>query len=514
MPIFEIQDPKSGKIIEVEGAEPPTEQELEGIFQEVSTKSAEERQEGREAIEFVNPWTRPGIGGLQNLAAIMQREESAIAGPILDIQQQKPLTEAFKSFFQGLSGEESAQLGDVFTQAGFSEEDARIYGFASSMMLPTNFIINVMTGGTAKGATTGTFKTGKKFLESVINRLSGAQRKTFKRLNELVDKYGVKRIFSSDIEDSAYIGNKVTPQVTDVVREKAITFDKPVLKEFFKVEDSLIDDVTKRAKDIGLDHIPSVAEADEMFKFAVMQASDDIAIPVTKLTNSIDNMITEMGDIPLARSLDKINKGLKRSQSVQDLLTGSPATITKQQWLQTRMQLNLLRKGDPQITRFVDKAKTVLDDLAEEAGVEGVATAKGAMTIARKMEKPFSKITREALDTEVLTRLNQAKDIRKGPQRKMMGRMLGEDATNEMLDLMDANQILTAGELAPAAASGLQGAPRQALRKMQRGAAEKVTPVARKAGKSLAGKFAKKTTEGALKGTEIATVRSLLTGNE
>lgn len=70
MPIFEIEDPTTGRIVELEGDSPPTEQELEQIFSQLPTLGQAPEGEVIEQPGFLEEKGRQALGGAEALLSL------------------------------------------------------------------------------------------------------------------------------------------------------------------------------------------------------------------------------------------------------------------------------------------------------------------------------------------------------------------------------------------------------------------------------------------------------------
>lgn len=114
----------------------------------------------QDVIGKAKSWT-PG-GGLESrilggMAEIAQREEAAIAEPILRIMRgQEDVLGGIGAGVGGkaesLYNEGYAQLGDIFRDLGWSEPAATTVGLATSLLLPTNLLIGGIGGKTVKAS--------------------------------------------------------------------------------------------------------------------------------------------------------------------------------------------------------------------------------------------------------------------------------------------------------------------------------------------------------------------------
>lgn len=188
MPTYKVTDPKTGKIINITGDSPPTEQELIEIFdrltppmpflpkekeveQLISEKSdsvATLMKEYRTPYDFkkhpIKSALKPAVTVAKTFAIPFQRGESAVAGLGLGLQKKDPLTlEGWKTGLkyagQGLIGKRQQELGDIIRTTGFggklNEPLARGIGFFGLVGL-TNL------------ATQGKLISGTKKVETVI----------------------------------------------------------------------------------------------------------------------------------------------------------------------------------------------------------------------------------------------------------------------------------------------------------------------------------------------------------
>lgn len=470
------------------------------------------RQADRTSIPFRAP---SGIVdpmfALQNVGALGQREEAAVAGPILALQQGKGLKEAGKQAIAGLKGEQQTELGDVFTQAGATEEQAKLFGFLSSMGLPSSWLGSKAAKGAT--ATEGASKFVSRQLESATNMVAGVKRKTIKSLRDVVDRLGVKNVFNSQVESPEFIGKTLAPEVTEVV-QKNIKNLKPNTLRQIGVDQQTIDKVSKIQKEFGIKEYLSQTEADNLWSKLFSNIDPAIRIDVNPVVDKLDVLAKDAGELPIGSKLKSIADRLKKSSTLDETMQSKGAIIGKDTFEQVRTELNQLsRSGSDEIKRFASQAKIALDDALSEQ-VSEFNKVKGHFAISRELEKVKNFIDDPELISlddpqivdKIASKLKSAQGEGAETKRKIIESLVGKKNAEKIVDLLEANRILTSegkGGVASASSSGITSIPGRLARKGIRTNEEKVAPAIRKFSKSALARFGKK----AVGATERATAR-------
>ena len=195
------------------------------------------------------PLLTPGerLGGiLGTVGGLFQRAEAAIAGPILRVQIERKkgnvpqtfgeaLEEgklAFDEFIKGVTGEQQAQLGDIFRTAGVPENVASTLGLATSMAL-TNLASAGRAGAiTKKGidlAKPTVVNAAKNFADDVAVRAPGKPRIFGQKWLQGFVKQG--RDVTDDLQRS--LGNAFDDVLTPKMLNTKVTgLDKPIFELF------------------------------------------------------------------------------------------------------------------------------------------------------------------------------------------------------------------------------------------------------------------------------------------
>lgn len=225
MPTYEVADSKTGKVLELTGDSPPTEQELNDIFSKFSNSvnqpgalgkfergigKAMELKPGRHDLlpmakerfsrvlnssNDLEAVKNAGLTGLLGLGVMGQRMEAGVANPALILQQElnpnipsqgNSRLEAFKnilgkagqSSLAGLMGKDLGEVGDVYRSSGVNETASKLLGLQGAFALdPTNSM-----GFLKKLSPALRVRQGRKILESGVDKLAKATGNKFRQV--------------------------------------------------------------------------------------------------------------------------------------------------------------------------------------------------------------------------------------------------------------------------------------------------------------------------------------------
>ena len=207
-----------------------------------------------------------------------------------------------------------------------------------------------------------------------------------------------------------------------------------------KVPEDVVDRAVKFKNKFGLKKIPTVDEADELFNSAV-RSRPDARIPASGLADDIQRIGAGSGNKTIQNGLKEVSDDIRRAFNLTDQIEGRPHTLSVDEFVNIRTKLNRLRKGAPELTRFIDEAKTLVDDAASTV-IKDFEEAKSVFQMSREMEKVVDLISDPNFDETVFNMLNRAGDAGRIPSRERLIRMIGEGKGAEILDLLDAHKLL------------------------------------------------------------------------
>lgn len=156
MPTYTVTDPDSGKVVKLTGDTPPTEQELNEIFSNISggeqPQQEKQAQSTEQAIDQrianrpsmmsdlmekppLETFTKHPVGTtLRTLLGAAELMQGAGASTALDLQRGRP-QDILPNLNKVLQGQRPAEYGDVFRGAGMPETAAATAGLATDLAL-------------------------------------------------------------------------------------------------------------------------------------------------------------------------------------------------------------------------------------------------------------------------------------------------------------------------------------------------------------------------------------------
>ena len=461
------------------------------------------RPEG--VVEALNPVSQVKHG-LQNMGALAQREEAALAGA-----GEEALSGRFKNipkeFMRGIKGEQTTEFGDLARRRGVGEDASQAIGFGASMVTPTNAALTALTGGTNKLLTPSMVKPITKPISKVPGILArfaaNVETKPVKDLRNIMDRIGAGKLFGGGVETPEYVGRELAPRMSKLAKEGVESLDPNALRAIGVPED-VIDDAVRVKSEYGLKKMPSIEEADDFFESVIKQDPFDGEIKPEQfrrsLEGSIANLESGLGkDHSVVKSMRFMLDGLDRSpSSAESIRTGVGKigrSLTKDEYLGTRRDINRLFTNNKEIDMFVQKLKETLDSDAAQSGITGTKRARDIYRVSREVTKARNFVDKADLLSEkgAQSQLLSAQDPKRVVEKDIIKSLTGTES-GEILDLLQGNKILTTSGpegIGRTKGSGIISSIRDLARRGIRGYEEKVRPVAMRVGEKVGKKTRK-----------------------
>lgn len=437
--------------------------------------------------------------GFQNLGAVAQREEAAIAGSGEEVLSGRAAN-APKEFMRGLKGEQTTEFGDLLRRRGVDDDVASIGGFLASLVTPTNLVLTAATGGSNKLVTPKLAEPVLKPVSKVPGILArfgaNVETKPIKNLRNIMDRIGASKLFKGGVERPDYVGRELAPRVSKLAKESVESLEPNALRAIGVPED-VIEDAVKVKKEYGLKKLPTIDEADDFFEQVVNQDPFNGEIVPSqfkaKLGQSIAKLEAGLGkEHPIVKSmrfmLDNLERNPTSSESIRTGVGKIGRNLTKDEYLATRRDINRLFTNNKELDSFVQGLKEALDSDAAQSGITGTKRARDIYRVSREVTKARNFVDKAELLSEkgAQSQLLSAQDPKRVVEKDIIKALTGSES-GEILDLLEGNKILsTSGPegIGRTKGSGIISSLRDFARRGIRGYEEKIRPSLIKSGKT------------------------------
>lgn len=324
--------------------------------------------------------------------------------------------------------------------------------------------------GAGVGAIPGAAKVVSKVPGTVTRFAANIPSKTQKDLRNILKRVGGKRLSEEPLDRPEFIGDVLAPKAESIARQRAVELNPETLKRL-KIPKDTIDEALSLSKKFGFKKLPTTKEADDFFEKAIDSASKDSRIhPV-----NLQSKISELEGTVDPRDLKKVTDALQKESVPGDPFSGVGG-LRPQSYKKIRAMLNDLSEAGS--NPFFQQIKNAFDDDAAVA-IPKINEAKALFRVSRSLEKAQTFREKPDLDIMMESVLRRSSDPKNTGTRKLLSDIIGKERADELIDLSQANRILTSpGELGRPEGSGifssLRGLSRRGIRKFEEKSAPKI----------------------------------------